>query len=336
MSETSPSYQVKEDPLKDKTILLTGGTGSFGQEFCKIALQKYSPKVIRIYSRSEFLQWEMQNKLKDSRLRFLIGDVRDKDRLWRACQGVDLIIHAAALKQIPTAEYNPIECVKTNVNGAVNIVDCAIDAKVPKVLALSTDKACHPVNLYGATKSVMEKIIVQGNSYSKDTRLSCTRYGNVSWSRGSIIHLFHEQRKTGCLSITDDRMTRYWMTLSESVYLVILALSKMVGGEIFIPKLPSVRVVDIAESVAPDVNKIITGIRPGEKLYESLVTEEECSHTRDMGDYFVVEPEHPFWTENTKYPGSRVEKEYRSDTNPVWIGVKEIQEYLLTNDINVL
>lgn len=322
--------------LKDKVLLLLGGTGSFGQEFCKIVLQKYSPKVIRIYSRSEFLQWEMQRKFNSDKLRFLIGDIRDKSRLWRASQGVDIIIHAAALKQIPTAEYNPIEAVLTNIMGAINIIDCAIDNKVDKVLCLSTDKAAHPVNLYGMTKATMERLVIQANSYSGEhgTKFSCTRYGNVSNSRGSVIPLFIEQKKKGCLTITDNRMTRFWMTLEQSVNLVLLALSNMKGGEIFVPKLPSVYVKDIAEAIGPYTKKREIGIRPGEKLYESLITEEEIRNTKDLGDYMIIEPDFPFW-DYAKTNGIPIETEYRSDKNSEWINVEKIKEFL-KNDVDML
>jgi UDP-N-acetylglucosamine 4,6-dehydratase (inverting) len=280
-----------------KTILITGGTGSFGQKFTEILLSEHKPKSVRIYSRGELLQMEMRNRFDDSRLRFLIGDVRDRVRLFRAVSGVDIIVHAAALKHVPACEYNPIEAVRTNIDGAANVIDAAIDNSVEKIMAISTDKAVHPVNLYGATKMVSEKLFIQGNAYTgkKKTRFSCVRYGNVIGSRGSVIPIFKEQAKTGTITITDDRMTRFWITLEQGVRFAMDGIERMRGGEIFVPKIPSAKVIDVANALAPNAEKKITGIRPGEKLHEVLLTEDEARHTAEFVGYLVIEPEHPFW-----------------------------------------
>jgi UDP-N-acetylglucosamine 4,6-dehydratase (inverting) len=319
--------------LTAKTVLLTGGTGSFGKKFTEMALKEHNPKAVRIFSRGEFLQMEMRKRFNgDTRLRFFIGDVRDKDRLYRAASGVDIIVHAAALKQVPTCEYNPIEAVKTNIDGASNIIDAAIDNGVEKVLAISTDKAVCPVNLYGATKLVAEKLFVQGNAYTggKKTRFSVVRYGNVVGSRGSVIPLFLEQRHTGKLTITDDRMTRFWITLDQGVRFVINSIDRMKGGEIFIPKIPSMKVVDLARCIAPEAELEVVGIRPGEKLHECLLTEEESRHAVEYDDSFVIEPEHPFWDKNNS-KGSKPLSEgfaYTSDKNSWWLSPQELTNML--------
>jgi len=286
------------DILKDKIILLTGGTGSFGNKFTEIVLKNHNPKAIRIFSRGEKKQFDMMNKFKDDRLRFLIGDVRDRDRLNRAMTDADLVVHAAALKQVPACEYNPIEAVRTNIDGAINVIDAAIDNGIDRVIAISTDKAVHPVNLYGATKMTAEKLIIQGNSYAGrvKTKLSCVRYGNVIGSRGSVIPLFLEQKKTGTITITDENMTRFWITLDEGVNFVIDCIGWMKGGEIFVPKIPSMKITELAEAIAPSAKQKIIGIRPGEKIHEVLLIKEEASHAKEFPDYFVIEPEHPFWS----------------------------------------
>ncbi len=250
-----------------KVILLTGGTGSFGKKFTKIMLKKYHPKVLRIFSRDELKQSEMCEYFKDDSLRFFIGDVRDKDRLHRAMEGVHIVVHVAALKQVPSCEYNPFEAVKTNIIGAENIIDVAIDHQVEKVMAISTDKAVNPINLYGATKLCAEKIFVQGNSYTgeKRTKISCVRYGNVVGSRGSVIPVFKEQREKGTLTITDERMTRFWITIEQGVEFVVKCIDRMHGGEIFVPKIPSMKITELAESIAPGCKRKIVGIRPGER-----------------------------------------------------------------------
>jgi UDP-N-acetylglucosamine 4,6-dehydratase/5-epimerase len=310
--------------LKGKVILITGGTGSFGQKFTEIVLQRHDPEVIRIFSRGELLQQEMRQRFNnDSRLRFFIGDIRDKSRIERAMYGADIVVHAAALKQVPTCEYNPIEAVKTNIDGTINIIDAAIDAGIEKAIAISSDKAVHPVNLYGATKMVMERLFVQANVYSgkHKTRFSCTRYGNVIGSRGSVVPVFLEQKKQGSITITDERMTRFWLTLNQGVNFVIDCLDRMQGGEVFIPKIPSTRITDLAEAVAPGTKTIVTGIRPGEKLHEVLLTEDEARHARELDTYFIVEPEHPFWNgdglkNSLSLPDGFT---YTSDNNKQWL-----------------
>ena len=314
----------------DKTILITGGTGSFGKKFTETLLSEHDPESVRIYSRGELLQMEMQNRFDDSRLRFLIGDVRDRDRLYRAASGVDIIVHAAALKHVPACEYNPIEAVRTNVEGSVNVIDAAIDNSVEKVMAISTDKAVHPVNLYGATKMVAEKLFTQGNAYTglRKTRFSCVRYGNVIGSRGSVIPLFKEQRKNGIITITDDRMTRFWITLEQGVRFVMDCIARMKGGEIFVPKIPSMKVIDLAMVVAPDAERKVIGIRSGEKLHEILLTEDEARHTREFDNYFVIEPEHPFWGKDNFMDGKSLPEGFRytSDGNDEWLTEDEIEK----------
>ena len=282
----------------NKVILLTGGTGSFGKAFTKTMLEEHHPKKLIIFSRDELKQHQMRVAgYTDPDLRYFIGDVRDQARLYRAMRGVDIVVHAAALKQVPACEYNPFEAVKTNVLGAENIINAAIDCDVERVLALSTDKAVNPVNLYGATKLVAEKLFVQGNAYagSGGTRFSCTRYGNVVGSRGSVIPLFQEQRKDGCVTLTDERMTRFWLTLEQGVRFVIRCIEQMHGGEVFVPKIPSMRILDLAKAVAPNCDVKIIGVRPGEKLHEVLVSPDEASHTLEFDDMFVVQPAHPWW-----------------------------------------
>lgn len=311
-----------------KTVLITGGTGSFGKMFTSLLLKEWNPDSVRIYSRGELLQWEMQQKIQDDRLRFFIGDVRDKDRLYRAMNDVDIVVHAAALKQVPAAEYNPIEAVKTNIDGASNVINASIDNGVEKVMALSTDKAVHPVNLYGATKMVAEKLFVQGNTYAggRNTRFACTRYGNVVGSRGSIIPLFLEQRKQGRVTITDERMTRFWLTLEQGARFVAQCIETMRGGEIFVPKIPSMRITDLAKIVAPDCEVEIIGIRPGEKLHEVLLTEDEARHSKDMGDYFIIEPELRFWQKNNGHEGKSLPEGFRysSESNTTWLDADEL------------
>jgi len=311
-----------------KTILITGGTGSFGKMFTSLLLKEWNPDSIRIFSRGELLQWEMQQNNHDDRLRFLIGDVRDRDRLYRAMNDVDVVVHAAALKQVPAAEYNPMEAVKTNIDGASNIINASIDNGVERVMALSTDKAVHPVNLYGATKMVAEKLFVQGNAYAggKKTRFACTRYGNVVGSRGSIIPLFVEQRKQGRVTITDERMTRFWLTLEQGARFVAQRIETMKGGEIFVPKIPSMRITDLAEVIAPDCEVEIIGIRPGEKLHEILLTEDEARHSKDIGDYFVIEPELQFWNKNSGHVGKPLPEGFRytSESNTAWLDADEL------------
>jgi UDP-N-acetylglucosamine 4,6-dehydratase len=314
----------------DKTILLTGGTGSFGKHFCRMMLERYKPKAIRVFSRDELKQHEMKIEFdSDSRLRFLIGDVRDGQRLKRAMEGADMVVHAAALKQVPACEYNPIEAVKTNVHGAQNVIDAALDTGVEKVVALSTDKAVNPVNLYGATKLCSDKLFIQGNAYAgnKKTRFACVRYGNVIGSRGSVIPLFLKQKQTGIITITDERMTRFWITLDEAVELVAKAFFYMEGGEIFVPKIPSMRITDLAQAIAPACKVKTIGIRPGEKLHEALTGEDEGRNTVSYRGMYVIMPSMSWWsrknyTEAEQLPENFI---YTSDKNDEWLNVEELR-----------
>lgn len=324
------------DIFKDKIVLVTGGTGSFGNEFTEILVKEHKPKTIRIFSRGEKKQSDMEKKFikkgLDDNLRFFIGDVRDKDRLHRAMTGVDIVVHAAALKQVPACEYNPIEAIRTNVEGAINVIDASINNEVGLVMAISTDKAVHPVNLYGATKMAAEKLFIQGNSYSgkSGTRFSCVRYGNVVGSRGSVIPLFLEQKKTGVITITDKKMTRFFITLEEGVRFVIECINRMKGGEIFIPKIPSMKIIDIAEAIAPKAEKKVIGIRPGEKIHEILLTEDEARHSKKFRDYFVIEPEHPFWQEDHLKGGKTLPEGFRytSVGNKEWLTKEDIRKMI--------
>lgn len=311
--------------LNNKVVLLTGGTGSFGNEFVSVALKHYNPKVIRVFSRGEILQESMQKKFNDDRLRFLIGDVRDKTRLKMAMSGVDIVVHAAALKIVPTAEYNPFECCKTNIDGAENIIEASIDKGVEKVIALSTDKCCSPTTLYGATKLVAEKLFIQANIYG-DTRFACVRYGNVLGSRGSIIPLMMKQRETGEITITDENMTRFWITLNRGVVLVLKCLEEMQGGEIYVPKIPSMKIIDMADAIAPEARKVIIGIRAGEKIHETLLSEEEGAHSKEFDNHFVILPEYPYWKKGgLKIGGKPISiKRYSSDTNTQWLSKEEL------------
>ena len=316
----------------NKTILITGGCGSFGQKFTEIVLGEHNPKAIRIYDNRELAEVEMERKFNDPRLRFLIGDVRDEKRLERAFRGVDIVVHAAALKHVPICEYNPIEAIKTNIDGAVNVIDAAINNNVEKVMAISTDKAVHPVNLYGATKMAAEKLFVQGNSYAGGERpiFSCCRYGNVIGSSGSVVPLFQEQKENGEITITDERMTRFWITLEQGARFVINSIDLMKGGEIFIPKIASMKVVDLAKAVAPEAKIKIIGIRPGEKLHEALLTKEESRHAKEFDDYFIAEPEHSFWRKDNHQNGKPLKGdfEYVSNGNNQWITIGQMKELL--------
>jgi UDP-N-acetylglucosamine 4,6-dehydratase/5-epimerase len=317
--------------IENKTILVTGGVGSFGQKFIEIILKKYNPKSVRVYDNRELAQVEMERKFNDSRLRFFMGDVRDKERLSRAINGVNIVVHAAALKHVPVCEYNPIEAIKTNIDGAINIIDASINNSVEKVIAISTDKAVYPVNLYGATKMVAEKLFIQGNSYTGlgKTIFSCTRYGNVLASSGSIIPLFNGQKKKGEITITDKKMSRFWTTLEEGVYFVIKSIELMKGGEIFIPKIPSMRIIDLAEAIAPKAIKKIIGIRAGEKLHEILLTKEEARHSKEFDDYFIIEPERSFWNIERFSEGNDLSYgfEYTSNNNGKWLTKDEMKKF---------
>lgn len=308
---------------RDSSVLVTGGTGSFGNQFIKTMLCEHRPRRLIVFSRDELKQHEMRQRFPESEwpdLLFFLGDVRDRDRLERAFSGVDVVIHAAALKQVPAAEYNPFEAVLTNVMGAKNVIDAAIDTGVRRVIGLSTDKAVNPINLYGATKLVSEKLFAQGNAYAgkQDTRFSCVRYGNVVGSRGSVIPLFQEQRKSGKVTITDERMTRFWITLEEGVNFVIRCVSLMHGGEVFIPKLPSMRITDLVDAVAPGCGTEISGIRPGEKLHEVLISEDEARNTVEYEDYYLSKPTMKFWNNGGWEDGTPLPERfsYASDTNP--------------------
>jgi len=322
--------------LDNKVILVTGGTGSFGQHFIKTVLKIANPKKLIVFSRDEWKQSEMIARNTDKRLRFFLGDVRDLERLHRAFHGVDYVIHAAALKQVPTLEYNPFEAVKTNIVGAENIINAAIDQGVTKVVALSTDKAVNPANLYGATKLCAEKLFVNGNAYSGESgaRFSVVRYGNVVGSRGSVIPFFLKERKTGVLPITDERMTRFWITLDQGVQLVLDALKNMRGGEIFIPKIPSMKITDLAKAVDPNCKIKYIGVRPGEKIHETLLTEEEASRTIDIGGCYAVEP-YQYYDSGSNgqgVKGKRVPEGFRyvSDTNEEWVTIAQLQTIIKT------
>ena len=322
---------------KNASILLTGGTGSFGSHFVPMTLEKYNPSRLIIYSRDEMKQWEMAKKYgSDPRVRFFIGDVRDRERLYRALDGVDYVVHAAATKIVPTAEYNPFECVKTNINGAMNLIDACIDKKVKKCVALSTDKASSPVNLYGATKLASDKLFVSGNSYagSGGCRFAVVRYGNVMGSRGSIVPIWKKMHAEGkSLPVTDDRMTRFWITLEQAVKFVLDSFEIMQGGELYVPKIPSVRIVDLATAMAAYLPHKLVGIRPGEKLHELMVPQDDARMTLEFKDHYTIVPsirfnnvETDFTTDATGEKGQPVadDFEYRSDTNPDFMSVSEI------------
>ena len=328
--------------LNNKTILITGGTGSFGKCFTKYVLTHYDPKKIIIYSRDEFKQFMMQNEFKEyaSKLRFFIGDVRDKDRLYRAFEGVDYVIHAAAMKQVPACEYNPNEAIKTNIHGAQNIIDAALDCGVKKVVALSTDKAVNPVNLYGGTKLVSDKLFIAANAYAgtKDICFSIVRYGNVAGSRGSVIPFFHKLIQNGAteLPITDYRMTRFWISLEEGVKLVIKALEEAKGGETFISKIPSFKITDLAEAMLPGCKMPEVGIREGEKLHEIMVTVEDSLTTYEYDKHFIVYPQFDWSAHRKSEPtGKRVADgfSYSSGNNTEWLAVEEIRELIKTVDL---
>jgi UDP-N-acetylglucosamine 4,6-dehydratase len=316
-------------------ILVTGGTGSFGRKFLEFMLRKKSPAKIAILSRDELKQHEMRQKYPDdgdSPVRYFLGDVRDRDRLYRAFRGIDIVVHAAALKQVPACEYNPFEAVQTNIIGARNIIDAAIDCGVQRVLALSTDKAVNPVNLYGATKLVAEKLFIDGNYYSgSTTKFSCVRYGNVVGSRGSVVPLFEQQRQTGTVTVTDIRMTRFWITLEQGVRFVTSAIEQMQGGEVFVPKIPSMRIVDLAKVIAPGCRMEISGIRPGEKLHEMLVAEDEARRTFEFDDMYVITPGwgSQRWSEGKVLPDAF---KYSSETNSRWLTASELSAMVDSQD----
>lgn len=324
--------------LNNKTILITGGTGSFGHKFIPMTLEKYNPKKIIVFSRDEMKQWEMAKLFEgDERLRFFIGDVRDKDRLYRALDGVDYVVHAAATKIVPTAEYNPFECIKTNINGAMNLIDACIDKGVKGAVALSTDKASSPINLYGATKLASDKLFVAGNSYAAghDTKFSVVRYGNVMGSRGSVIPFFMSIKDKGELPITDPRMTRFMISLEQGVELVWHAFEDMEGGEIYVKKIPSMKVTDLARVIAPGASQKIVGIRPGEKLHEQMIGSEDSYFTYEYQDHFKILPSINNWGQCAKRikDGKKVEEGfiYSSDNNSEWMEDEQLQQWI---DIN--
>lgn len=324
--------------LKNSSILITGGTGSFGHAFVPLTLDKYNPRRLVIFSRDEMKQWEMAKLYgDDERVRFFIGDVRDKDRLSRALHGIDYVVHAAATKIVPTAEYNPFECVKTNINGAMNLIDACIDQGVKAVVALSTDKASSPANLYGATKLASDKLFVAGNSYSGkvSTKFSVVRYGNVMGSRGSVIPFFKSIADTGVLPITDERMTRFMITLEQGVDLVWHAFEDMVGGEIYVKKIPSMGIMDIARAVAPEAKHEIVGIRPGEKLHEQMIGEEDALHTYEYSDYYKILPAIHKWSEDPARinGGVKVAPDftYSSNNNSDWMSHKQLSQWIEAN-----
>lgn len=319
-----------------KSILITGGTGSFGKKCTEIILQKYHPKRLIIFSRDELKQFEMAQMFPDTKfdcIRYFIGDVRDKERMYRAFHNVDYVIHAAALKQVPAAEYNPFEAVKTNILGAQNVINVAIDQGVKKVIALSTDKAANPINLYGATKLCSDKLFTAGNSYvGKDnTVFSVVRYGNVAGSRGSVIPFFLKCRKNGILPITDPRMTRFWITLEQGVNFVLECLESMVGGELFVPKIPSMNIMDLAKAIAPECKTEIIGIRPGEKLHEIMVPRDDAHRTIEYNDKFIIQPDFRFFKRRFSNNGGNPvadEFEYNSGTNPWKLTIDEMQKII--------
>lgn len=325
------------EQLKDwsgQVVIITGGTGSFGKKFIEILLKERHPAKVIVFSRDELKQHEMRAAGFDHpSLRYFIGDVRDLERLRRAMHGVDVVVHAAALKQVPACEYNPMEAIKTNVLGSSNVIEAALDMGVKRVMALSTDKAVNPINLYGATKLAAEKLFVQSNAYagSTTTRFSCVRYGNVVGSRGSVIPIFLRQRQNGRLTITDDRMTRFWLTLEQGVRFVIRCIEQMQGGEVFVPKIPSTRILDLARVIAPEAELEVIGIRPGEKLHEVLIHEDEARYTVELDDMFVVQPSLALWFgqawQDIGLPlpdGFR----YASDTNDQWLTIEQIQDLI--------
>jgi len=318
---------------QEQVVLVTGGTGSFGKKFAEVMLRDYHPQKLIIFSRDELKQHDMRAAGFDHpSLRYFIGDVRDAQRLQRAFSGVTVVVHAAALKQVPACEYNPFEAVQTNIMGGRNVIDAAIDQGVHRVLALSTDKAVNPINLYGATKLCAEKMFVQANAYAgaQDTRFSCARYGNVVGSRGSVIPVFMEQRKRGRITLTDSRMTRFWITLEHGVRFVVSSIEQMHGGEIFVPKIPSMRLTDMAETIAPGCEVECIGIRPGEKLHEVLVSEDEARNALETDDMYVIQPAHAWW-HRENWAGGRTLAEgfsYTSDNNPHWLTHRELQELI--------
>lgn len=325
---------TRANPFQGKTVLITGGTGSFGSNFAKHLLATAKPKKLIIFSRDEFKQHYLAKELNNPRVRFFLGDVRDLSRLQRAFHQVDMVIHAAALKQVPALEYNPLEAIKTNIVGTQNVIEAAIDQNVSKVVFISTDKAAQPINLYGATKLCAEKLCITGNAYSSGvTKFSVVRYGNVIGSRGSIVEWLKQNQDAQTVHITDSRMTRFWMPLQKSFALVAFAVQEMAGGEIFIPRIPSMKLTDLFKTLAPKAKTKIIGVRPGEKIHEVLITNDESRRTYDLGDYFVILPEHHIWSSKDPYQKFRrrgktlhAEFVFASDTNEHWISAEELKK----------
>jgi len=330
--------KIDSSSLSGRSILITGGTGSFGHAFVRLLLERHKPDRIVVYSRDELKQYEMAQEISAPNLRYFIGDVRDRERLTRALNGIDTIVHAAAMKQVVAAEYNPIECIKTNIVGAENIINTAIDCGVRKVIALSTDKAVNPVNLYGATKLCSDKLFIAGNHLSgrDGVGFSVVRYGNVVGSRGSVVPLFRRLRKSGKLPITDPRMTRFWITIEQGASFLTRCLGIMRGGEVFVPKIPSMRITDLAQAMAPECEQEIIGIRPGEKLHECMIPHDEARLTREFGDFYAILPSMPFWAGeygDAQYEGNAGEPvaedfEYSSNTNDRWLDESQLQAML--------
>ena len=336
MDDSSLSNQI--NVINGQVVLVTGGTGSFGRKFIEIVLQHNHPSKLIVFSRDELKQHEMRQKFPEggnSPMRYFLGDVRDRERLYRAFDTVDIVIHAAALKQVPAAEYNPLEFVKTNVLGAANIVDAAIDRNVKRVIALSTDKAASPINLYGATKLCSDKLFVAANSYSgqHQTKFSIVRYGNVIGSRGSVIPKFIKQRESGKIALTDSRMTRFFITLQQGVEFVLKSLERMRGGEIFVPKIPSMRLVDLAEAIAPNCQTETIGIRPGEKLHEVMITRDDARNTLEFDDYYIIQPTLSYWARQGGLDGGQRCPDgfkYSSDKNSHWLSVEDLRAMVET------
>lgn len=325
---------MKKHLFNNKVVLITGGTGSFGKKFTRIILNEYNPKKLIIFSRDELKQFEMAQQFTDfeDKIRFFIGDVRDRDRLMRAFHGVDYVVHAAALKQVPAMEYNPSEAIKTNVIGAMNVIDAAINCKVKRVVALSTDKACNPINLYGATKLCSDKLFVAANSYSGDagTKFAVVRYGNVVGSRGSVVPFFKQKAKEGILPITDKRMTRFWITLEQGVQFVINSFERMHGGELFVPKIPSMNIMDLAKAIAPKSKTKMVGIRPGEKLHEVMISIDDARGTKELDDCYVIQPAFHWWSKDNHSEGKVVPDDfcYSSDKNSQWLTIPKLQKMI--------
>jgi len=323
--------------LNNRSILVTGGTGSFGKKFISRIFQQYKPKDVIVYSRDELKQFEMRELFPTEKfpIRYFIGDVRDRDRLYRITHSVDYIVHAAALKQVPTAEFNPFETVKTNILGAQNIIEAALENDVKKVVALSTDKACNPINLYGATKLASDKMFAAANHWqgSHHTTFAVVRYGNVVGSRGSVVPFFLKEKEKGVLPITDERMTRFWITLDQSVQFVLDSLKRMKGGELFVPKIPSMNIMDLAKAIAPKVKTKIIGIRPGEKIHEVMISSDDAINTLEFDTYFVIQPSHPWWDnlEYIKINGGRKVDEgfsYSSGNNTQWLTIDKLKKMI--------